>query len=90
MGGTLTRNPTGKLMSAVYTEVPYVDELRTTTNNELPLTELEFNEFGAPAHRLSDFLSVGLLSPADAASTTGSPEVFVLTRTAENDSQVFA
>ena len=90
MGGTLTKNPTGNLMAAVYTEVPYVDELRTTTNHELPLTQLEFNEFGAPSERLSDFMSVGLLSPADAATTTASPAVFVLTRTAENDSQVFA
>jgi prolyl oligopeptidase PreP (S9A serine peptidase family) len=36
MGNTLTNNPNGELMSAVYTEVPYVDELRTTTNTELP------------------------------------------------------
>ena len=90
MGGTLTRHPDGSLMSAVYTEVPYVDELRTTTNTKLPLTSLEYNEFGAPLLRLEDFIGVGLLSPADSAAVTASPNVFVLTRTAENDSQVFA
>jgi hypothetical protein len=90
MGGTLARNPDASLMSAVYTEVPYVDELRTTTNTSLPLTTLEYNEFGAPLLRLEDFIGVGLLSPADSAAVTASPEIFVLTRTAENDSQVFA
>jgi hypothetical protein len=90
MGGTLAQNPYGSLMSAVYTEVPYVDELRTTTNPSLPLTALEYGEFGNPAVRLEDFISVGLLSPADSAATTGAPNIFVLTRTAENDSQVYA
>ncbi len=90
MGATLSLVPTGKLMGAVYTEVPYVDELRTTTNKELPLTELEYNEFGAPSMRLEDFISVGQLSPADSATVIASPKVLVLTRTAENDSQVFA
>jgi protease II len=90
MGGTLSRFPSGSLMSAVYTEVPYVDELRTTTNPDLPLTTLEYNEFGNPLHRLEDFISVGTLSPANSATVTPSPDVFVLTRTAANDSQVFA
>jgi pimeloyl-ACP methyl ester carboxylesterase len=90
MGMTLAQNPTGSLMGAVYTEVPYVDVLRTTTNNSLPLTQLEYNEFGDPMHRLEDFISVGLQSPADSAAVTASPQVFVLTRTAENDSQVYA
>lgn len=90
MGMTLAQNPIGSLMKAVYTEVPYVDVLRTTTNPGLPLTELEYNEFGDPLHRLEDFISVGLQSPVDSASVTASPSVLVLTRTAENDSQVFA
>ena len=90
MGGCLANHPDGSLASVVYAEVPYVDELRTTTNPELPLTTLEHNEFGNPSDRLEDFLSVGLLSPADTATTLQSPSVFVLTRTAEFDSQVFA
>ena len=90
VGGTLGKYSEGSLMSAVYTEVPYVDELRTTTNPDLPLTVLETNEFGAPAMRLEDFVSVGRLSPADTAAVKSAPNVFVWARTAEHDSQVFA
>jgi dipeptidyl aminopeptidase/acylaminoacyl peptidase len=90
VGGTLGKYSEGSLMSAVYTEVPYVDELRTTTNPDLPLTSLETNEFGAPAMRLDDFISVGRLSPADTAAGKAAPNVFVWARTAEHDSQVFA
>lgn len=90
MGGSLMNHPDGSLASGIYAEVPYCDELRTTTNNELPLTTLEYNEFGNPSNRLEDFLSVGLLSPADAAFSIKSPSMFFLTRTAEFDSQVFA
>jgi protease II len=90
VGGTLAKYPTGYLMRAVYAEVPYVDELRTTTNPELPLTQIEYNEFGNPLERLEDFISVGCLSPADSAATLKTPDIFVLSRTAENDSQVFA
>jgi len=89
MGGCLANNPDGSLVSAIYAEVPYVDELRTITNNELPLTQLEHNEFGN-SERLKDFISVGLLSPADSALELLTPSIFVLTRTAEFDSQVFA
>ena len=90
MGMTLAQNPLGTLMRAVYTEVPYVDVLRTTTNRDLPLTRLEYNEFGDPIHRVEDFISVGLQSPADSAMVIASPSVFIFTRTAENDSQVYA
>jgi protease II len=90
VGDTLAKYPSGSLMSAVYTEVPYVDELRTTTNSELPLTNMEANEFGNPMQRLEDFIQVGLLSPADSAATLRTPNIFVLARTATNDSQVFA
>jgi len=90
VGDTLAKYPDGSLMSAVYAEVPYVDELRTTTNPDLPLTDLEANEFGNPIQRLEDFIQIGLLSPADSAATLRTPNVFVLTRTAEHDSQVFA
>ena len=90
MGGSLMNHPDGSLASGIYAEVPYCDELRTTTNNDLPLTTLEYNEFGNPSNRIEDFLSVGLLSPADAAFMIKSPSIFFLTRTAEFDSQVFA
>lgn len=89
MGGSIANHPNGTLMSGVYAEVPYVDELRTTTNTDLPLTTLERREFGDPVNKIQDFLSVGLLSPADTATVISIPSIFVLSRTAEHDSQVF-
>jgi protease II len=90
VGGTMQRYPSGNLVGGVYAEVPYVDELRTTTNPDLPLTQLEYNEFGNPTRSVQEFLSVGLLSPANAATEIKPKNVFVLNRTAEHDSEVFA
>ena len=89
IGGSLTKYPDGSLFGGIFTEVPYLDELRTTTNTSLPLTQLEYKEFGDPAHNLQDFLSVGLLSPADAAVGLKTPNVFVYAKTSTNDSQVY-
>jgi oligopeptidase B len=89
IGNSLQRYNDGSLFRGIFTEVPYVDELRTTTNPELPLTQLEYNEFGDPVHRLADFLSVGLTSPADAAVGLKTPKIFVYCKTASNDSQVY-
>ena len=89
IGDSLTKYPDGSLFGGIFTEVPYLDELRTTTNSALPLTQLEYKEFGDPAHNLQDFLSVGLLSPADAAVGLKTSNVFVYAKTATNDSQVY-
>ena len=89
IGGSLAKCPDGSLFGGIFTEVPYLDELRTTTNTALPLTQLEYKEFGDPAHNLEDFLSVGLLSPADAAVGLKTPNIFVYAKTATNDSQVY-
>ncbi len=90
VGNALMRAPTGTLFGGIFAEVPYVDVLRTTTNPDLPLTRMETNEFGDPTSRLEDFLSVGLMSPADAATTLATPNVFVFCKTAVNDTQVYA
>jgi len=90
VGATLGLHPKGDLMSAVFTEVPYVDVLRTTTNPTLPLTRLEYNEFGDPAHRVEDLVAVSQMSPADLAVGLKTPNVFVFCRTAVNDSEVYA
>jgi len=90
MGMCINKEPTGRLFETVYTEVPYVDILRTTTNPDLPLTKMEYNEFGDPAHRAEDFKYLVDLSPADVAITTEAPHIFVLARTGLNDSQVYA
>ena len=89
VGAALARNPTGKLFTGVYTEVPYVDVLNTTSNPDLPLTRLEYNEFGDP-HRLPNAQTLLSLSPIDALPPEGAPSIFVLTRTAENDKEVYA
>lgn len=89
VGATLGKHPNGTLAQAVYTEVPYVDVLRTTSNPTLPLTQLEFNEFGNPTENLEDFIFNCLYSPADTATVVSTPNVFVLARTAKYDSQVF-
>jgi protease II len=88
IGNSLAKHPDG-LFGGIFTEVPYLDELRTTTNTELPLTRLEYKEFGDPAHNLRDFLSIGLMSPAESAVDLKTPNVFVYAKTATNDSQVY-
>ena len=71
----------------VYTEVPYVDILRTTTNPKLPLTQLEYNEFGNPTNSIYEFQELLKLSPVDSISKP--PDIFILVRTSENDSEVY-
>ena len=89
VGSTLSRNSDGSLFAGVYTEVPYVDVLNTTSNPKLPLTRLEYNEFGDP-YRIQNAIALVKLSPMDSLPATGAPNVFVLTRTAENDKEVYA
>lgn len=89
IGSVVSRNTDGKLFSMVYTEVPYVDILRTTTNPNLPLTPLEYKEFGNPTRSIYEFQELLKLSPVDSLDYNKPPELFVLTRTGENDSQVY-
>ena len=76
------------LFKIVYTEVPYVDVLRTTTNSSLPLTALEFDEFGNPKNGIYEFQKILEMSPVDALKDV--PDLHVLIRTSENDVQVYA
>ena len=89
VGATIARNPTGSLFRFAYTEVPYVDLLRTTTNPKLPLTEYEYLEFGNPARNIHEFEALLHLSPIDSLGLEGAPGVFVLCRTSNNDVQVY-
>ncbi len=89
VGTTLSRNPFGSLFQGVYTEVPYVDVLNTTSNPDLPLTQLEYDEFGNP-HRLVNAQALLSLSPIDTLPPTGAPSIFVLSRTALQDKEVYA
>jgi hypothetical protein len=79
------------LFAGAYMEVPYLDVLRTTTNPALPLTDLEADEFGYPAVRLEDFVSVLKWSPMELlAARERKPKVKQIVRTGLNDSEVFA
>jgi oligopeptidase B len=88
-GGILV-GASAHLVGAVYAEVPYVDVLRTSTNPRLPLTKLEYNEFGNPRERLEDFAATLKTSPVDLVPEEGYPNLFALVRTGENDKEVFA
>ena len=76
--------------SALYGEVPYLDVLRTTTNPNLPLTQLEYDEFGNPTQRLEDLVAVAKISPMEGIPPEGYPGLFALMRTGQNDKEVFA
>jgi len=89
VGATVSRNPEGKLFKMVYTEVPYVDVLQTTTNPTLPLTVLEYDEFGNPAEGIFQFKKILELSPVDSLDYTKSPDINIIIRTSQNDSQVY-
>ena len=90
VGGLCSRYPGGDLFGGAYMEVPYLDVLRTTTNDTLPLTLLETDEFGLPAMRLSDLAGMLKWSPMETLPAEGTPGIFQIVRTGLNDSQVFA
>lgn len=90
VGATVGRHTEGDLFGFAYTEVPYVDVLRTTTNPKLPLTKLEYEEFGHPAKKLQNFGALLHLSPVDLIPDSGVPRIFVLSRTALLDQEVLA
>jgi oligopeptidase B len=90
-GGLLAANIAHQypnLVGAVYAEVPYLDVLRTTSNPALPLTQLEYDEFGDPIRRPREYAALQKISPVDTVppSTVATPLVVV--KTAVNDTQV--
>jgi hypothetical protein len=90
IGSAVARNPDGRLFKVAYTEVPYVDVLRTASNPALPLTEYEYMEFGNPARVIGDFGGILDIAPIESLRPSGAPGVFVLCRTSENDTSVYA
>jgi len=75
------------LVGALYVESPYVDVLRTITNNELPLTTLETKEFGIGEPL--DILATQAWSPMEHIPAKGIPELFVVARCDTQDLEVF-
>ena len=76
------------LVGAVYSEVPYLDVLRTTTNPALPLTQLEYDEFGDPIRRPDEFKALKLISPNNIVRRAPAVAPYFLVRTALHDAQV--
>jgi len=90
-GGLLAANIAQQFphrIAAIYAEVPYLDVLRTTTNPALPLTQMEYDEFGDPRHRPEDFKALQKISPVDSVEKAPKQAPFILVRTALYDSQV--
>jgi protease II len=90
VGAIVSRYPDGNLVGAAFTEVPYVDVLRTSSNPDLPLTIGEYDEFGNPLERIMNFRALFEVSPVNTLPTDGAPGVFVLSRVGLLDKQVFA
>ncbi len=72
----------------IYAEVPYLDVLRTTTNPHLPLTMLEYDEFGNPRDRPDEYAALQSISPVDSVYCAPQNAPFFLIKTAVNDVQV--
>jgi len=90
VGAIVSRFPNGELVGAAFTEVPYVDVLRTSSNPDLPLTVGEFDEFGNPIENILNFKELLSVSPVNTLSNDGAPGVFVLSHVGLLDKQVFA
>lgn len=88
VGGTTARNPDGRLMGATFTEVPFVDAIRSQTNPELPLVQSGFSEYGNPIKSIVDFKALLNISPMNSLPADGAPGVFVVCRTGLKDLQV--
>jgi len=90
VGAIVSRFPNGQLVGAAFTEVPYVDVLRTSSNPDLPLTIGEYEEFGNPLNKVLNFRELLSVSPINTLPVDGAPGVFVITRVGLLDRQVFA
>lgn len=90
IGAIVSRYPDGTMVGAAFTEVPYVDVLRTSSNPDLPLTIGEYGEFGNPIKRIVNFKELLSVSPINTLPADGAPGVFVISRVGLLDKQVLA
>ena len=90
VGAMISRYPNGELVGAAFTEVPYVDVLRTSSNPELPLTVGEFDEIGNPRDNILNFKELLSISPVNTLPPNGAPGVFVISHVGLLDEQVYA
>lgn len=88
VGATTARNPDGSLMGATFSEVPFVDAVRSQTNPDIPLVSSGFSEYGNPIKSPINFEALLSISPINSLPADGAPGVFVLCRTGLKDLQV--
>jgi len=87
-GSVLARHADGDLMGTVFTEVPFVDTMRTQTNRSIDLTPSGMSEYGSPDKSPMHFGAMLALSPLYNLPARGAPGVQVLCRTGLKDRQV--
>lgn len=90
VGAMVSRYPHGQLVGAAFTEVPYVDVLRTSSNPDLPLTIGEYKEFGNPRENILNGKELLSVSPINTLHSEGAPGVFVMSHVGLLDRQVYA
>ena len=90
VGAIVSRYPHGQLVGAAFTEVPYVDVLRTSSNPDLPLTVGEYKEFGNPRENILNGKELLSVSPINTLHSEGAPGVFVMSHVGLLDQQVYA
>ena len=84
MGAVVNQAP--ELFGAVAAHVPFVDVLNTMLDGELPLTPIEWPEWGNPIEDVSAFEHIRSYSPYDQVETKEYPNLLVTTGL--HDSQV--
>jgi len=88
VGSVLARHVDGDLMGNVFTEVPFVDTIRTQTNRDISLTPSGMSEYGTPDKSPLHFGAMLAISPMYTLPARGAPGVRVLCRTGLKDQQV--
>lgn len=83
VGAVLNRRP--ELFAAAVAEVPFVDVLNTMSDPELPLTAIEYDEWGDP-HREEDYRVIRDYAPYEQVREQAYPALLVLA--ALNDTRV--
>jgi hypothetical protein len=87
-GSVLARHVDGDLMGTVFTEVPFVDTMRTQTNRSIELSPSGMSEYGSPDKSPMHFGAMLAISPMYNLPARGAPGVQVLCRTGLKDQQV--
>jgi hypothetical protein len=79
------------LVGISFMEHPFVDVIETMSNPALPLTSIEYGEFGNPAMRevKKKMMEVSPMDCLKCVSPAGSVKTRVLMRTGERDTQVY-